>query len=360
MVSDVPVCSFLSGGLDSSIVTSVAADFMKHFGEKLRTFSFDFTGNDQYFVSNSFQPERDRPFVEIILSYLDTVHTYLECDEQSLAQWLSDAMIAKDLPGMADVDASLLYFCRLVKQKNKVALTGECADEICGGYPWFYRKELLEGEGFPWSRDQDMRQCLLQDRFIHALDLKSYVAERYESSVKQVPALDGETPIEAKRRINGYLNIKWFMQTLLDRMDRASMYSGLEARVPFADHRIVEYVFNVPWEMKYQNGVEKALLRDACKDLLPAELLLRKKSPYPKTYNPNYERILKEKFSEVLHDPQSPVHIFIDPNKARHFLDTPGEYARPWFGQLMASPQMIAYMLQINEWLLRYQPTLKI
>ncbi len=356
MISDVPVCSFLSGGIDSSIVTAVAADFMKKSESQLNTFSFDFAGNDKYFASSAFQPERDRPYVDIMLSCIDTNHTYLNCDEASLVRLLPDAMIAKDLPGMADIDASLLYFCRLVKEKNKVALTGECADEIFGGYPWFYRQELLEGTGFPWSNNLAVRQCLLNDSVIRRLELESFVHERYESSVKKVPILEGESAAAARRRVVGYLNIKWFMQTLLDRMDRASMQNGLEARVPFADHRIVEYVFNVPWEMKYQNGVEKALLRDACADLLPKELLYRKKSPYPKTYHPDYELHLKEQMLSLLSNTAAPLHLLIDKTKVLQFMEEPAQAGKPWFGQLMAAPQMIAYLLQINQWLIHYHP----
>lgn len=356
MISDVPVCCFLSGGIDSSIVTAVAADVMKRDGSRLNTFSFDFAGNDQYFQANSFQPERDRPYVDKMLSHIDVHHTYLQCEEYELAKLLEEAVYAKDLPGMADVDASMLYFCRLVKRDNKVALTGECADEIFGGYPWFYREDLMQGEGFPWSKKMDVRECLLQDDFIRKLDLENYVHDQYEASIRQTPALYGESPEDAKRREIAYLNIKWFMQTLLDRMDRTSMYSGLEARVPFADHRIIEYVFNVPWEMKRKNGVEKSLLRDALKDVLPEELLMRKKSPYPKTYDPKYEKLLKQKLSDILSRPDAPIHALVDAKKARCFMEAPAEYGKPWFGQLMAAPQLLAYMLQINEWLERYQP----
>lgn len=144
------------------------------------------------------------------------------------------------------------------------------------------------------------------------------------------------------------------MQTLLDRMDRTSMYSGLEARVPFADHRIMEYVFNVPWSMKYQNGVEKTLLRDACADLLPAELLHRKKSPYPKTYHPGYEKLLTDHMRRIISDPNAPVYPLIDPKKAEAFLAAPKELGRPWFGQLMAGPQLMAYFIQLNDWMGKY------
>ncbi len=360
MISDVPVCCFLSGGIDSSIVTAIAADVMKRDGGRLNTFSFDFAGNDRYFQANSFQPERDRPYVDKMLSHIDVHHTYLQCEEYELVGLLEEAVRAKDLPGMADVDASMLYFCRLVKRDNKVALTGECADEIFGGYPWFYREDLLQGEGFPWSKKTDVRECLLQDEFIKKLDLENYVHDQYVTSVRRTPSLYGESPEEARRREIAYLNIKWFMQTLLDRMDRTSMYSGLEARVPFADHRIIEYVFNVPWEMKRKNGVEKSLLRDALKDVLPEELLMRKKSPYPKTYDPKYEALLKQKLTDMLSRKDAPIHALIDADKARRFMEAPAEYGKPWFGQLMAAPQLLAYMLQINYWLETYRPKINL
>lgn len=354
MVSDVPVCTFLSGGIDSSIVTMIAADYMREQGNTLNTFSFDFTENDKYFQSNSFQPERDLPYVNIMLKRCRTHHTYLECSQTTLFDSLFDAVDAKDLPGMTDVDASLLYFCSLVAKHNKVALTGECADEIFGGYPWFYRSELMNRDGFPWSADLSARTVFLSDDIKASLDLSGYSHARYEETLARAPKLSGESDEEARRRAIGYLNIKWFMQTLLDRMDRTSMYSGLEARVPFADHRIMEYVFNVPWEMKYQNGVEKTLLRDACADLLPKELLCRKKSPYPKTYHPGYEKLLAERLTEIINDPGAPIAPLIDKKKALDFLAAPGDLGKPWFGQLMAGPQLAAYFIQLNYWMEKY------
>lgn len=358
MVSDVPVCTFLSGGIDSSIVTALAYNYLAKRGETLNTFSFDFTGNDKYFRSNSFQPEQDRPYVDIMLARYPANHTYLFCDEVKLANELYTAVDAKDYPGMTDVDASLLYFCSLVKKHNKVTLTGECADEIFGGYPWFYRPELMNRDGFPWSADISARTLFLKDEWIQKLDLAAYSHEHYLSSLSQAPMLEGENEEQRKRRGIAYLNIKWFMQTLLDRMDRASMYSGLEARVPFADHRIIEYVFNVPWEMKYQNGVEKALLRDATKDLLPDELFRRKKSPYPKTYHPGYEALLIDRLTRIIRNPSSPVLPLLDPKKVTAFMQSPKEYGRPWFGQLMAGPQLMAYYIQLNYWMEKFRLTI--
>ncbi len=354
MVSDVPVCSFLSGGLDSSIITAVASRCMRESSALLHTFSFDFTENDTFFEANSFQPTRDRPFVDMLLPLLGVDHTYLYCTDGELADMLPLAVRAKDLPGMTDVDASLLYFCGLVSEHNKVALTGECADEIFGGYPWFYRPELLYADGFPWSHDMDARCALLRDDVRDRLKLDEYTRSRYSDALSRVPRLPGEGAEDARRREVSCLNQRWFMQTLLDRMDRTSMAHGLEVRVPFADHRIVEYMYNVPWSMKFREGSEKALLRDACEGLLPPPVLRRKKSPYPKTYSPGYEKILAGRLRCLLDDKDAPINEFIDREKTERFLSSPKDYGKPWFGQLMAGPQSIAYILQVNDWMELY------
>ena len=354
LVSDVEVCTFLSGGIDSSIVTAISQNALSRQGVTLNTFSFDFEGNDKYFTSSTFQPEQDVTYVKKMLTACPTNHTYLFCNEEQLFHELYSAVDAKDLPGMTDVDASLLYFCSLVSKHNKVALTGECADEIFGGYPWFYRDDLFHANGFPWSFDLTARTAFLTDEVVNDLDLTDYSYERYLESKTKAPLLAGESKEEERRRIIGYLNIKWLMQTLLDRMDRTSMYSGLEARVPFADHRIIEYVYNVPWHMKYQNGVEKTLLRDAFCDVLPSELLHRKKSPYPKTYHPGYEKLLVSEMRHILSDTNAPIQSLVDHTKVRAFIDAPKQYGRPWFGQLMAGPQLIAYFIQINYWMEKY------
>ncbi len=355
LIADVDVCTFLSGGIDSSIVTAVASNYLnKNYNKTLNTFSFDFKENDIYFKSNAFQPEQDRPFVDIMLKSYNLNHNYLECSEENLVDLLYKAVDAKDFAGMADVDASMLYFCSIVKNTNKVALTGECADEIFGGYPWFYKEELLNSNTFPWSRNIETREFFLRDDLKTSLDLKSYSQDMYNTTIANTPYLFGENNLESKRREMSYLNIKWFMTTLLERMDRMSMYSGLEARVPFADFRIIEYLWNVPWEFKYKDNIEKSLLREATKDLLPRELLTRKKSPYPKTYNPNYEKLLIQELKNILNNSNSPINNIINKQKALEFIESPSNYSKPWFGQLMAGPQMIAYLIQVNYWLKKY------
>lgn len=354
MLSDIPISTFLSGGLDSSLVTAICAKELKKQGKVLNTFSFDFQDNHKYFKSNSFQPSQDRPYVEQMIAFAGTNHHFLVCSNHDQLDCLYKAVDARDLPCMADVESSMLYFCSKVTDYNKVTLTGECADEIFGGYPWFHNPNAFQTEAFPWSMSMEPRQTLLADDVIQSLQMEEYARAAYEKTIHETPRLPEDTPEEKRRREIAYLNLRWFMVTLLDRMDRTSMYNGLEARVPLADHRIVEYVFNIPWHMKCPNGIVKGLLRHVGEGMLPKDILWRRKSPYPKTYDPAYEKMLGNRLMEVLSDPSAPIRILLDEKKVRAFLNSPSDYGKPWYGQLMAGPQMLAYMLQVNYWLEKY------
>ncbi|MBE5943921.1 MAG: asparagine synthase (glutamine-hydrolyzing) [Lachnospiraceae bacterium] len=357
MISDVPICTFLSGGIDSSLVSSICSKYMSN-KEDLTTYSFDFEDNDIFFTSNSFQPSQDKPYVDIMKDYLGSKHIYLSCKYKQLADLLEESVDSRCLPTMADVDSSLLFFCKEVSKNHKVALTGECADEIFGGYPWFHREDMLHSGTFPWMMDISFRKSLLNPEFAASLQMEKYIAQAYNNTISEIELIPEESKIEKNRRQISYLNIKWFMQTLLDRMDRTSMHSGLEARVPFADHRIVDYVFNIPWEIKAKNNIPKNLLREASYYYLPDKILNRPKCPYPKTYHPEYEEILVRKMLEVINDTSSPIRSYLNLPVLNNFLMKTKEYGKPWYGQLMAGPQMIAYLLQINYWLKKYSLTI--
>ena len=352
MVSDIPICTFLSGGLDSSLVSAIVADKLKP--QKLNTYSFDFAGNDKNFKASSFQSTQDRPFVDIMVNHIGSRHTYLECSNNDQIHCLYKAVSARDMPCMADVESSMLYFCSLVAKECKVTLTGECADEIFGGYPWFHRKEMLYQNTFPWSYDMNTRTYLFKDEFINELNIKEYVDSKYDATLKECPELIDSDELERNRRKICYLNIRWFMMTLLNRMDRCSMYSGLEARVPYADYRILQYVFNVPWHYKCHNNQPKSLLIECGKKYLPDKILYRKKSPYPKTYDPAYERLLSNMVLRE-YEENACLKEIIDKKKLEMFINSPKDYGKPWYGQLMAGPQMLAYVLQISEWLRKYE-----
>jgi len=360
MVSDVPICTFLSGGVDSSLVSAVCAAKLGRRQETLTTFSFDFTDNDKYFQSNRFQPSQHRPYVERMVSALGSEHHFLICDTNVQAELLESSVLAHDLPCMADVDSSLLYFCSQVAKTHKVVLTGECADEIFGGYPWFHGESFFVDGQFPWTPDLTPRLNVLSPELSNVLNLPDYVRASCRRACQEIDVLSSETETEQKRRRISYLNIRYFMQTLLNRMDRTSMYSSLEARVPFCDRSLTEYVFNVPWAMKARGGVVKNLLREASRGLLPDEILFRPKSPYPKTYHPAYEALLKERLRERITDPSSPLRPLLNAEYVSCFIDAVKDYGKPWYGQLMAGPQMLAYLLQIDFWLKHYRIRLEL
>lgn len=358
LVSDVPVCTFLSGGLDSSVLSAIAARHAAARGKVLRTFSVDFTDNDKYFTRSVFQPSPDRDYIDIMSKSIGSNHTSHDINTQELLTSLKEAMIARDLPGMADVDSSLLLFCRMIKTYASVALSGECADEIFGGYPWFYREDLLNLEMFPWANSLDLRRNVMSKALSH-VNIEDYAKSRYLDTIEETPLNGIELPEERSRRQMFYLNIKWFMANLLERKDRMSMASGLEVRVPYCDHRIAEYAWNIPWDIKNIGGMEKGILRLAVKDLLPESIYNRKKSPYPKTHNPEYTRLVSNALKETLADKSAPIHAIIDIDFINEMLDSMS-IVTPWFGQLMTGPQLFAFLLQINMWLEEYKVEIKI
>ena len=337
LVSDVPLCTFLSGGLDSSIITLYASEYCKENDlPPLSTYSVDYIDNDKNFQKTDFQPNSDNYYIDLMQSKLNTNHHVVMLDTPELAKALEDAMIARDFPGMADVDSSMLLFCQNVKNDATVTLTGECADEIFGGYPWFFREDALNSGTFPWSIAISERQQLLNPEIAKKVNLKEYIDYRYNESLEDVEILDTDTAETKEKRKISHLTLNWFMQTLLDRSDRMGMYNGFEIRVPFCDYRLAEYVWNIPWEMKALKGREKGLLRYIMKDKLPAEIVDRKKSPYPKTWNPTYLKAVKEMLSKIMEDKNAPINNLLNREYIMQILETDGKaFTRPWFGQLM-------------------------
>jgi asparagine synthase (glutamine-hydrolysing) len=346
-VSDVPLCCFLSGGLDSSIISAVTADVLRKKGEQLHTFSVDYEDNRKYFQETVFQPNTDSDFINYMTEHINSVHHNIILKTEDVVSALYTSVDARDLPGMSDVDSSLLLFCKEVKKDFTVALSGECSDEIFGGYPWFRNKKIRNTDGFPWSQSTAYRAGFLKEEYINS-DTTAYVYDKYKATVNLAK---GDRFREMTR-----LNLDWFMQTLLDRKDRMSMYNGLEVRVPFCDYRLVEYTYNIPWEFKDYKNYEKGLLREAVKDLLPEQVLWRKKSPYPKTHNPLYLKMVSEQLKDVITGGGA-ILQFIKKDALEQLLKTsPKAFTEHnWYGQLMSLPQTIAYFLQFNYWLEKYK-----
>ena len=352
MISDVPIGTFLSGGLDSSLISAIAAKEMAGKNQVLHTFSVDYLHNEQNFKASKFQPNSDGEYIRLMTDDLRSNHHRTVLSPEDLLENLEAATLARDLPGMADVDFSLLAFSENIRQNVTVALSGECADEIFGGYPWYRDPQVRNREGFPWAQNTERRMGMMHPHYREHGDPGEYISDLYGTTCRESDILPGTSTLERRMKEMMNLNFRWFMQTLLDRKDRMSMYHSLEVRVPFCDHRIAEYLYGVPWEYKDYQGQEKGLLRYAMRGLLPDSVLWRKKSPYPKTHDPKYANLVAERLKDLLEQKDAPLFALVDANAVKLLFTK--EYVWPWYGQLMGKPQTMAYFLQIDFWLREY------
>lgn len=355
MSADVPVCTLLSGGLDSSTITAFAAKGIAP--EKVRSFSVDFTNNMEKFEVDAVRGAPDAPFARALAEHVRSQHTEVLLDSAELLDpAVRDSVLrALDMPSVywGDMWPSLYLLFRAIKQHSTVALSGEAADEIFGGYRWFHNPAAVQADTFPWLTRGSSRYFggsgLLAPELIGQLDTETYRKERYHEAIAEVPVLTGESSTDRRMREITYLNLTRFLQTLLDRNDRMSMAVGVEVRVPFCDHRLVDYVFNVPWSMKNTDGREKSLLRAAAQDLLPEAITKRVKSPYPATQDPRYENGLRQELAALIADANSPARPLLDLKKASTWMQqTDMTVSQPYNrGSLEAA-------LSLNHWMREY------
>ncbi len=360
LVSDVPLCTLLSGGLDSSVITALAARRLEREGcGPVRSFSVDFAGHTEAFRADSFRGTPDGPYAHALAEHVGADHTDIVLDTAALMApaHRTAVHIAHDLPfGLGESDTSLYLLFKAIREQSAVALSGESADEVFGGYRWFHDADIVQADTFPWlaamraaiGRDfpaqRGGRESLLNPGLLAKIDLDGYRSARYHEALAEVPRLGGESGPERRMRELCHLHLTRYMRTLLDRKDRMSMAVGLEVRVPFCDHRLVEYVFNTPWEMKIFDGREKSLLRAAALDVLPEPVAQRVKSPYPSTQDPRYVESLRAGLRAVLADAESPVRPLLDLTAAEAAANEPGKTFR----------RRIELVLALDIWLRHY------
>ncbi|MFJ9461214.1 asparagine synthase (glutamine-hydrolyzing) [Kitasatospora sp. NPDC101447] len=361
--ADVPLCSLLSGGLDSSAITALAARTLRAAGAgPVRSFSVGFTGQGEFHASEVRQTP-DGPFARLLADHVGADHSVIELDAAELTDLTrrSAALRARDLPGgVGDMDVSLLLLFRGVRRHSTVALSGESADELFGGYRWFHDPRTVAAEDFPWAAGlthiaglgSGPREQLLDAELLRKLDLDGYRRARYREAIAEVPHLPAADPLERRMREISYLNLTRFVRILLDRKDRMSMANGLEVRVPFCDHRLVQYVFNTPWAMKCFDGREKSLLRAAVRDLLPAAIADRAKSPYPVTSDPHYPAQLRAELTRLAVERKSPALDLLDPRRLADALAPETDPQSVRLGVDLA--------LDLDAWLTEYQVTLEL
>jgi asparagine synthase (glutamine-hydrolysing) len=349
LVADVPLCALVSGGVDSSAVAALACAALAEQGAgELVTFSVDFAGSAADFVVDHNRPDRDAPYVKALVEHLGCKHTDVLLDTPELLEIQNLATRARDLPCLGDLDASLYLLFEAIAGRSTVALSGESADEVFGGYAWFHDQAALDRPGFPWWMDNTGLANVLADGVRERIRPAEYVGDRYAEALAEVPRLDGETGAARRMREVNYLALTRFLPVLLDRKDRMSMAVGLEVRVPFCDHRLVEYAWNVPWELKCPGGVPKGLLRAAMADLLPPALAGRPKSMFPVTLDAGYDVAVRAAARRLL-DTDSALGPMLDPARVGALVD--GRSARPAWMQRMA----LAYLVQVDRWLRDYR-----
>lgn len=354
LIADAPVVSMLSGGLDSSGLTSMAARYMAEEGKQLGTYSLDFAGSDKHFKADLLHVSRDEPYVKIVAEYANTDHHTVIINHDQLTEHVFLPVEAHDLPALGEMEASLHLLFSEMKKNAAATLSGESADEVFSGYPWFHQDEFLFSGTFPWSAQIRYFKDVLNEEAIKTLQPEEHRNRRYQEAVSEVPKLDGETGIEEKQREMSYLFITRFLPFMLERKDRISMHNSFEARVPFSDYRLVQYLFNIPYSMKTVDKVEKSLLRRAFKGYLPEEVRTRKKSAYPSTTDPIYYQNIRKMLNELIEDPQAPVAVLLDKQKIRHISDNLFDKAPFEVGKMME------YILQVNKWMKDYNISLKL
>ena len=357
LVSDVPMCFFLSGGLDSSLICQTAANSEKYRHQMIDTYSVEYAENQQYFQRSLFQPNADYEYIGMMVQSTGSRHHEIVLDNEKVVEALYPSVRARDLPGYVDIDSSLLLFCKEIKKRFTVALSGECADELFGGYPWYHNQDILFEDCFPWSREQDIRRQVLKKSILPRGE--EYVREKYLDTLKEADSLKSDSKVDKRMREMFALNYYWFMQCLLERKDRCSMWSGLEVRVPFCDARLVDYAYNMPWELKAYSGREKGIIRKAFEDILPKEIVYRKKSPYPKTHHPVYMKLCADKVREILADRSRKINSLISAEGVEEIIERPDSLRSPWYGQLMKAPQILAYLIELDDWLENYHVTIE-
>jgi asparagine synthase (glutamine-hydrolysing) len=350
LISDVPLCTLLSGGLDSSALTALADQALG--AESVRSFAVDFVDETGGFIPDELRDTADTPYVHDVAKHVGSQHNDVVLSTDQLASpTIMDAVLhARDLPSMGDMDASLYLLFAEIRRHSTVALSGESADEIFGGYRWFHEPDVVAADTFPWAHTAfGGGRDLLDPGFVARTE--EYQHRRYREALTEVPHVPGASPLERRMREICYLHLTRMVRVLLDRKDRLSMAVGLEVRVPFCDHRLVDYVFNTPWSHKTYDGREKSLLRGAVADALPQSVLQRVKSPYPATQNASYEQAIRKRLDEIVADSAAPVRDYLDLAAVREALERPvgnTSFQRDRMG--------LERTVTLNDWLTTYRP----
>jgi asparagine synthase (glutamine-hydrolysing) len=353
LIADIPIAALLSGGLDSNILTALTAREYQAEGKKLHTYSIDFVDSEKHFNSGLLHLSRDEPWARKVSAHFGTHHHTITLDASALMENMMVQLYAHDISMVGQMNTSLYLLFKAIKQEAGIVLSGEAADEIFGGYPWFSIEAVLNAPTFPWmpaflGRGEGALSWLSPD-VLQRVCPTEHIGQQYRQTLAEVPRLEGEDPVATRRREMFYLNLTHWLPFLLERKDRMGMATGLEVRLPFGDPRLVEYAWNIPWEMKTVDGIEKGIVRRAFADLLPEELRSRKKSAYPSIQNPAYDQATRTWALMIVNDANAPIQALLNQPVALSLLEHESSGRSD-----IAQVSLFERIILLNEWLDKY------
>lgn len=350
LMSDVPLGVLLSGGIDSSVLAALSSNSLRcRGGDPLSTYSVHMAGSEEDFIPSIRRPELDRPFSNIMSDHVGSNHREILLDADLVLDAQHETMLSRDLPGYGSFFGTMYHLFRAVREDSTVVLSGESADELFGGYVWFHQAELRNRNTLPWAPSEQFLSVFSSD-LQKGVSFKDYITARYHEAMTEVPDLRGEKAVSSRIREIAYLYLTRFVPALLDNKDRLSMRNGLEVRVPFCDHRLVQYVFNVPWDIKNAGGRPKGLLREATKDCLPRAIYERRKTGFPALTDPVFEEEIHQRLKDELRSPNSVLSDLVLPDKVYSLCHPDATDTSVW-----RSVDSVSHLLQIADWLRTYR-----
>ncbi|HSR24097.1 MAG TPA: asparagine synthase-related protein, partial [Candidatus Eisenbacteria bacterium] len=351
---DEPASSLLSGGIDSSAVAAVADLECRRRGTApIRTYSVGFLGSDESFRPDELRPTLDAPYARLAAEHLGAAHTEAVIDSVELCEQASRSLILQlyDRPPVQeDYAGSLLRLYAETGRSSASILSGELADE-----QFRYEGQNMDADCFPWHvalggvppfsiLRRDLEQRLGLDEFYR----RQYAEALAESALVE----DGDRGRMARRFT--YLHLTRYSPVLLERQDRMSAAAGVDVRMPFGDHRLIEYVFNVPEDIRlFDGGRSKSVLRAAVADLLPREILERPSSQHPVPRGDAYDDVIAEEFRALAGQRSAPIMEIADPARMAWLTkDLDRGSSRIYVRRIRAD------VVALNRFLERYRPRL--
>jgi asparagine synthase (glutamine-hydrolysing) len=329
LAADVPVGVLLSGGVDSSLVVGLLAELGQ---QDLTTFSigFESVGGEE---GNEFR------YSDIVADYFDTTHHRIQCDSADVLSSIEACLGVMSEPMVSHDCIGFYLLSQAVSRHVKVVQSGQGADEIFGGYHWYpplmnSTDPLGDYVGHFFDRSHSEYAAAVDPRFLERDYSLEFVKRRFAQT-------ETEAPVDKALCLDTAVML---VDDPVKRVDNMTMAWGLEARVPFLDHELVELAARIPAQFKVANG-GKHVLKEAARDIIPEEVIDRPKGYFPvpalKYLKGDYLAFVKE----ILESPRTRERALFNPDYITHVLAEPEKHITPLQGSKAWQMAVLAYWL---------------